>query len=74
MKKTILSKICVTVLASACFLLQGCSDEKPVEWVDPSSVVSVSSVAQAERIDTSESKEDSAEASTEEPAILESSR
>ncbi len=67
MKKTILSKICVTVLASACFLLQGCSDEKPVEWVDPSSVVSVSSVAQAERIDTSESKEDSAEASAEEP-------
>lgn len=68
MKKTILSKICVTVLAGACFLLQGCLEDKPVEWVDPNASVSVSSVAQAERIDTSESKEDSAEASTEEPA------
>ncbi len=54
MKKTILPKICVTVLAGACFLLQGCLEDKPVEWVDPNASVSVSSVAQAERIDISE--------------------
>ncbi len=71
MKKTVLSKICVTVLASACFLLQGCSDKKPVEWVDSSTSVSVSSEAQTEKNDTSEasvSKEDTSEASTVESA------
>ena len=67
MKKTFLSKICVTVLAAACFLLQGCFEAKPVEWVDPNASVSVSSVAQAEKIDTSETSV-SKEASTEEPA------
>ena len=69
MKKTVLSKICVTALAAG-FLLQGCSDEKPVEWVDPGVSVSVSSVAQAERIDTSEtsaSKDETPETSTAEP-------
>lgn len=67
MKKTFLSKICVTVLAAACFLWQGCFEDKLVEWVDPNASVSVSSVAQAEKIDTSETSV-SQEASTEEPA------
>ncbi|MBO4678900.1 MAG: hypothetical protein J5626_04455 [Lachnospiraceae bacterium] len=76
MKKSYLGKISVTVVAALCFLLQGCFEDKPVEWVDPNASTSTS-VVQAEKVDSTEVSEsvsvsvqdasESTEASTEEP-------
>ena len=83
MKKSFLGKVFVAMVTASCLLMQGCFEEKPVEWVEPNVSVSVSSTVQAEKADSTEtstsiskeeasastetSTETSTEASTEEP-------